>query len=114
MYKPGYKTSEFWVTLISFVCSGLYLIGIISLDDSNSTSQVLAHGVESIILIAGQAAIFMRYIKSRSEVKQKIIVEEAKKSETKSDNRRKGSSRTKSNDRSTRAKPKRSQKSSNS
>jgi hypothetical protein len=105
MYKPGYKTSEFWVTLISFVCSGLYLIGIISFEDSNSTTSVLAHAVESIILIAGQAAIFMGYIKSRSVVKQKALEEER---ENQSDNRRKSSTRTKSNTKSTRTKSKRS------
>lgn len=107
MYKPGYKTSEFWVTLISFVCSGLYLIGIISFEDSNSTTGVLAHAVESIILIAGQAAIFMGYIKSRSVVKQKAL-EENKERENQGDNRRKGSTRTKSNTKSTRTKSKRS------
>jgi hypothetical protein len=106
MYKPGYKTSEFWVTLISFVCSGLYLIGIISFEDSNSTTGVLAHAVESIILIAGQAAIFMGYIKSRSVVKQKTLEEESKEREKQNDNRRKSSTRTKSNTKSTRTKSK--------
>ena len=33
MVKPGYKTSEFWFTLVSFVFSGAYLFGI--LDDFN-------------------------------------------------------------------------------
>lgn len=107
MYKPGYKTSEFWVTFISFVCSGLYLVGIISFEDSNSTTSVLAHAVESVILIAGQAAIFMGYIKSRSVVKQKTL-EESKERENKGDNRRKSSTRTKSNTKSTRTKSKRS------
>ena len=108
MYKPGYKTSEFWVTLISFVCSGLYLIGIISFEDSNSTTDVLAHAVESIILIAGQAAIFIGYIRSRSVVKQRVLDAENKERENQNDNRRKGSTRTKSNTKSTRTKPKRS------
>lgn len=107
MYKPGYKTSEFWVTLISFMCSGLYLIGIISFEDRNSTTDVLAHAIESIILIAGQAAIFMGYIKSRSVVKQKVL-EESKEREKQNDNRRKSSTRTKSNTKSTRTKSKRS------
>jgi hypothetical protein len=108
MYKPGYRTSEFWVTVVSFICSGLYLIGIIGFDDKNNTTEVLAHGIESIILIAGQAAVFMGYIRSRAAVKQKAIEEESKLKEShSSDNRRKSSSRTKSNSKSTRTKPKR-------
>lgn len=109
MYKPGYKTSEFWVTVVSFVCSGLYLIGIIGFDDKNNTTDVLAHGIESIILIAGQAAVFMGYIKSRAIVKEKAIEEESQtKRNTKSDNRRKSSTRTKSKTKSTTRKPKNS------
>lgn len=106
MYKPGYKTSEFWITLVSFMCSGLYLIGLISFDDKNSTTDVLAHTIESIILIAGQSAVFMRYIKARSEIKQKIIIEEKLATEKKNDNRRKSSTRTRSNNKQSTKKPK--------
>ena len=27
--KPGWKTSEFYITLVSFIFSGLYLLGVI-------------------------------------------------------------------------------------
>ena len=33
MVKPGYRTSEFWFTLVSFIFSGLYLTGIIHDND---------------------------------------------------------------------------------
>lgn len=69
--KPGYKTSEFWFTLVSFVFSGLFLTGIITEnDDKEEFISVITHAVESIILIAGQAGIFYKYINGRKEYKK--------------------------------------------
>jgi len=61
MIKPGYKTSEFWFTLVSFIFSGLYLTGLIN--ENNHKEElitVVSHAVESIILVGGQAWIFYR------------------------------------------------------
>jgi hypothetical protein len=71
MIKPGYKTSEFWFTLVSFLFSGLYLIGIIG--ESSQKEDLIrdvSHGVESAILIGGQLAILYKYINSRKEIKK--------------------------------------------
>jgi hypothetical protein len=70
-YKPGYKTSEFWFTLVSFLFSGLYLLGIIT-DNSQKEELIgnVTHAVESCILIGGQLAILWKYINSRSVVKK--------------------------------------------
>jgi hypothetical protein len=71
MVKPGYKTSEFWFTLVSFLFSGLYLIGLIG--DSSQKEDLIrdvSHGVESAILIGGQLAILWKYINSRKQIKQ--------------------------------------------
>ena len=69
--KPGYKTSEFWFTLVSFIFSGFYLVGLIS-DNSHKEDLIrdVSHGVESIILIGGQLAILYKYINSRKTIKQ--------------------------------------------
>ena len=60
-FKPGYRTSEFWFTLVSFVFSALFLTGIIQ---DNGTKEelisVVTHAVESIILVGGQIIIFYR------------------------------------------------------
>src|SRR6056300_492604 len=71
MYKPGYRTSEFWFTLVSFIISGLFLFGIIK-DDSTKDELigVVTHAVESIILIIGQFSIFWRYLHNRKEYKR--------------------------------------------
>lgn len=69
-YKPGYKTTEFWFTLVSFIFSGLFLAGIIT--DNGQKEELInnvSHGVESCILIGGQLIILWKYFKSRSQVK---------------------------------------------
>jgi hypothetical protein len=40
MIKPGYRTSEFWLTVVSFIFSGLYLIGL--LDDHSQKENLIA------------------------------------------------------------------------
>lgn len=71
MVKPGYRTSEFWFTLVSFIFSGLYLTGLL---ESNSQKEDLinetSRGVEAVILIIGQLTVLFRYIKGRTEVKK--------------------------------------------
>ncbi len=71
MIKPGYRTSEFWFTAVSFVFSGLYLLGI--LNDNGQKEDLIrdvSHGVESAILIGGQLAILWKYLNNRKEIKQ--------------------------------------------
>lgn len=68
--KPGYKTTEFWFTLVSFIFSGLFLIGIVGdYDQKEELTSVVSHAVESIILIAGQMTIFYKYIQNRKIIK---------------------------------------------
>ena len=74
--KPGYRTSEFWFTLVSFIFSGLFLLGIIG--DPEQKEELInhvSHGVESAILIGGQLLVLYKYIKSRTEIKEIAIRE---------------------------------------
>ena len=71
MIKPGYRTSEFWFTLVSFIFSGAYLFGV--LDDFNQKEdlkQETSKGVEAVILIIGQLTLLFRYIKGRTDLKK--------------------------------------------
>lgn len=71
MIKPGYRTSEFWFTLVSFIFSGLYLVGLLKENEQKEQLiEIVSHGVESVILIGGQVLILYRYIKGRTEVKK--------------------------------------------
>ena len=79
LFKPGYKTSEFWFTLVSFIFSALFLLGIIKENDTKEELiSIVSHAVESIILIGGQIIIFARYIKSRERQKQEYNQEKQK------------------------------------
>lgn len=73
MTKPGYKTSEFWFTLVSFIFSGLFLLGIIGdFDKKEDLIRDVSHGVESCILIGGQLVILYKYINNRFHIKKEI------------------------------------------
>ena len=74
--KAGYRTSEFWFTLVSFLFSGLYLTGILKENDQKEELiTIVSHAVESVILISGQAFILARYIRGRNEVKKIVETE---------------------------------------
>lgn len=118
MVKPGYKTSEFWFTVVSFIFSGLYLIGLIG-DNSQKEDLIrdVSHGVESIILIGGQLAILWKYINSRKEIKktwwstvdkeERKIADKNTNEEENNDNSRKPKSKTKTT-RTSKSKPRKS------
>lgn len=71
MIKPGYKTSEFWFTLVSFLFSGLYLCGL--LESNNQKEDLInetSRGLEALILIIGQLTVLFKYVKGRNEIKK--------------------------------------------
>lgn len=131
MIKPGYRTSEFWFTLVSFIFSGLYLMGVIN--DSTQKEELIgnvSHAVESCILIGGQLAILWKYINSRKEVKKswwetqkpsnieivEVVNNDQPISESNSatNKPRSNKGRSRKNNSSSKTKPKRSKKNSNS
>jgi hypothetical protein len=122
MYKAGYKTSEFWFTLVSFIFSGLYLVGLIN-DNGQKEDLIrdVSHGVESIILIGGQLVILWKYIKSRTDVKEALLknnnnhtVNPPHKEGTDNDKSRTNKKRSRSVNSNSKSKPSRSKKNSNS
>jgi len=71
MVKPGYRTSEFWFTMVSFVFSGLYLLGIIGENaQKEDLIQETSRGLEATILIIGQLTILFKYVKGRTDLKK--------------------------------------------
>jgi hypothetical protein len=71
MIKPGYRTSEFWFTMVSFIFSGLYLLGLIGENSQKEDLiQETTRGLEAVILVAGQLIVLYKYVKGRSEVKK--------------------------------------------
>jgi len=71
MIKPGYRTSEFWFTMVSFIFSGLYLVGLLE-DNSQKENliQETSKGLEATILVMGQLIVLFKYINGRTSLKQ--------------------------------------------
>ena len=99
MVKPGYRTSEFWFTFVSFLFSGLYLVGLL---DSNSQKENLiqetSRGLEATILIIGQLMVLFKYVKGRTELKKTwwtTATPEERKAANKANSRRKKKTTTK-------------------
>ena len=68
--RPNYKTSEFWFTVVTFIFSGLFLLGVLTdYDQKEELIGDTAHGVESVFLIGGQLAVLYKYINSRKTEK---------------------------------------------
>ena len=71
MMKRNYQTSEFWFTVVSFVFSGLFILGIIKdFDQKEELISDISHGVESVFLLSGQFVVLYKYMRSRSEQKK--------------------------------------------
>ena len=85
--KPGYKTSEFWFTLVSFIFSGLYLTGLISENDQKEELiTIVTHAVESCILIGGQLIVLYNYVNGRTKIKQQFETKEVEYERSQSSN----------------------------
>lgn len=71
MVKPGYRTSEFWFTMVSFIFSGLYLVGLIGENSQKEDLiQETSRGLEATILIIGQLTVLFKYVKGRTDLKK--------------------------------------------
>lgn len=67
--KTGFKTSEFWVTLIPLVVSLLITTGVISPADATQTTEMVTEVVAGII--AGVSLV--SYIVSRTSLKKEEL-----------------------------------------
>ncbi|MBY0522211.1 MAG: hypothetical protein K2R98_02370 [Gemmataceae bacterium] len=67
--KPGWQSSEFWITLLGQLLALLALAGVIGSGDRDKLETALANAVTAIFTIASSAVIVVRYIRSRSELK---------------------------------------------
>ena len=71
MIKPGWKSSEFWFTAVSFVFSGLYLVGLIGENSQKEDLiQETTRGLEATILVIGQLTVLFKYINGRTDLKK--------------------------------------------
>lgn len=60
--KPGYTTTEFWLTLLAQVLAFLQLLGVLGQADADELSGVIAPAITSVLPL-------VLYIWSRTRVK---------------------------------------------
>jgi hypothetical protein len=70
MTKPGFKTTEFWTAVASQLLTLLALVGLIGPGDLATLQDAVAKCVAAVALFAANAWVVVRYIQSRTQVKQ--------------------------------------------
>jgi len=67
--KPGYKTTEFWTTLVFQGLSLAVIFGVITSTDSVGLGSTLVKMIENVMALIVAGSAVMHYISSRTAVK---------------------------------------------
>jgi len=67
--KPGFKTTEFWTTIIKIAASLLALFGLINIEHVDAISAHLLNAVLGLVVVLANMKTVSDYIKSRETVK---------------------------------------------
>jgi hypothetical protein len=71
--KPGWQSSEFWITLLGQVLALLALSGVINVGDKDKLETASANAVTAVFTIVSSTAVVIRYIRSRTELKSQAL-----------------------------------------
>ena len=67
--KPGWKTTEFWQTLIAQALAALVLLGVVTVNDSQTLEEALGKSVAAIFALLLNGNIVGRYVAARLHLK---------------------------------------------
>lgn len=68
--KPGWQTTEFWMTIVSSIVGMLTLFGVVAKEEADSIVVLVQSLVTASIGLALAVAPIVAYIKSRAEIKR--------------------------------------------
>lgn len=68
--KAGFKTTEFWMTIVSQILAILTLLGFVSAQDAQSLETALGQCVAAVFLFAVNAWVVVQYAKGRVALKR--------------------------------------------
>lgn len=77
--KAGWKTSEFWLTVVSSVLAVMVVAGAVKPDESATLSQAVQTAITAVGVVVSNAAIVWNYIKSRTDAKANDVAAEVQK-----------------------------------
>ena len=67
--KPGYKTSEFYVTIFAALGSLAVAFGVLAQAEADRLSTAIGQLASAIIVLVGAVQPIVAYVKGRAEVK---------------------------------------------
>ena len=67
--KPGYQTTEFWLTLLSQILALCVLLGWINVGDKDRLETALTNTVTAAFTFAASASVVWQYLQSRTRLK---------------------------------------------
>ncbi len=68
--KPGYRTTEFWVTLTGQVIALLVLFKCVSPAEGQTLGTALTNAVAAVATILASAKVVIGYVESRTDLKR--------------------------------------------
>jgi hypothetical protein len=70
--KPGWKTTEFWLALVSQVITILVLLKVIAISDAAGLETAIKESVVAVMTVIGSAMALWKYIQSRISTKEVV------------------------------------------
>lgn len=67
--KPGYQTSEFWLTLAAQIIPLLVLLGVLTPEQAPGVSDALSNVIKDVFALLASVAPVAVYIWGRAKVK---------------------------------------------
>lgn len=67
---PGYRTTEFWVTLVQQIVPLFILFGIVNQNDADTLAQSIAALVTALFAVFAALGPVATYIKARTDLKK--------------------------------------------
>jgi hypothetical protein len=69
--KPGYLTTEFWVTLVGQLIAILATVGVLSAHDASTLTEAATRITTAAFTLGSSAAVVIHYVKARTSLKAK-------------------------------------------
>lgn len=67
--KPGYKTSELYMTLIPQIVGLLVIFGVLNAEEATTLTEALTQAIQAIAGLATAIVPLWRYLNSRTQIK---------------------------------------------
>jgi hypothetical protein len=69
--KPGYRTTEFWVTLLGQGIALLATLGVLAAPEAATLTEAAGKLVTAAFTLASSTAVVLHYVQSRTRLKEK-------------------------------------------